>query len=68
MTQGQNATDLAELLQALHDSEINGSITWLFDKAMACRGRLPTDTRTQFQDGSPGNSMATDHGYRALPG
>src|SRR3954463_1886783 len=33
MTQIQNATDLAELLQDLHDSEISGSITWLFDNA-----------------------------------
>ena len=66
MMQDQNATDSAEQLQDLHDSEISGSITWLFDNAWHAEG-LPADTRTHFQHGSPGHSMATDHGHRALP-
>ena len=46
---------LAELLQDLHDSEISGSIAWLFDNA--CHAEVGcADTRTQLQHGSPSHS------------
>jgi hypothetical protein len=46
-------TDLAELLQDLHDSEISGAIIWLFDRAwhaeVGCPPRAEADVDTAIE-------------------
>ena len=49
MPQAQNATDLAELLQDLHDSEISGLITWLFDNAWHAEVGCPPIRERNFE-------------------
>jgi hypothetical protein len=49
MTQGQNATDLAELLQDPQDSEISGSISWLFDNAWHAEIGCPPIRERNFE-------------------
>ena len=49
MPQAQNSTDLAELLQDLHDSEISGLITWLFDNAWHAEVGCPPIRERNFE-------------------
>lgn len=48
----QQATDLAELLQDLHDSEINGTIDWLYDRAWHAEIGKPPHAEADFDTGA----------------